>query len=380
MGPDRRWLPDWLEIGVCSIALLTVVGLAVLWPRSRPGFDLAAIGFADAVVPAEVTSANHGPCSYAPEFRCRTVIFALTDGSNDVASQEFDESPTAPRLEVGDRVVLNVINEAEPLFRYHYADRDRRPLLAVVAVGFALAVIGLGRLRGVAALIGLLASIAILLWFVAPAILAGRDPVAVAAVGGSAIALLALYLTHGWRTTTHVAAIGTFAALTLTMVLSLLVTPAAAFSGFAAEESLFLAFLEGVQIPGLVLAGAVLGAIGAIDDVTVTQVSTVFELKKADPGQTSEELYHGGLRVGRDHIASTINTLLLAYAGASMPLLLLLTLSNLSLSMVVNSEVVAVEIVRTIVGSIGLVAAVPITTFLAARAATRSPLPPVGTV
>lgn len=376
IGPDRRWLANWLEVAVCSIGILTAVGLAVLWPRSRPDFELAAIGFADAVVPAEVTSASDSACSYAPELRCRTVIFGLTDGSNDVASQEFDESPTAPRLEVGDRVVLNVINNADPLFRYHYADRDRRPLLAVVAVGFAIAVIGLGRLRGLAALVGLLASVAILLWFVAPAILAGRDPVAVAAVGGSAIALLALYLTHGWRTTTHVAAIGTFAALALTMVLSWLVTPAAAFSGFASEESLFLALLEGVQIPGLVLAGAILGAIGALDDVTVTQVSTVFELRRANPGQSSHQLYYAGLRVGRDHIASTINTLLLAYAGASMPLLLLLTLSNLSLSMVVNSEVVAVEIVRTIVGSIGLVAAVPITTFLAARAATLRPLRP----
>jgi uncharacterized membrane protein len=117
----------------------------------------------------------------------------------------------------------------------------------------------------------------------------------------------------------------------------------------------------------LVLAGAVLGAIGAIDDVTVTQVSTVYELKRVDPRQSPRQLYQGGLRVGRDHIASTINTLLLAYAGAAMPLLLLLTLSNLSISLAANSEVVAVEIVRTLVGSIGLVAAVPITTFLAAR-------------
>ena len=363
-------------IAVCSIALLTVIGLAILWPRSRPDFDLAAIGFADEVVPAVVTSAVEGPCSYAPEFACRAITFGLTDGSNEVAFEEFDTTPTAPRLEEGDRVVLNVINEADPQFRYHYADRDRRPLLAMVVAGFALAVIGLGRLRGVAALIGLAASVAVLLWFVAPAILAGRDPVAVAAVGGSAIALLALYLTHGWRTTTHVAALGTFAALALTMVLAWLVTPAAAFSGFAAEESLFLSFLEGVQVPGLLLAGAILGAIGALDDVTVTQVSTVFELKRADPGQTAHQLFQGGLRVGRDHIASTINTLLLAYAGASMPLLLLLTLSNLSFSLAANSEVVAVEIVRTIVGSIGLVAAVPIATFLAARAAAK-PVPRV---
>jgi uncharacterized membrane protein len=243
--------------------------------------------------------------------------------------------------------------------------------LALVGIGFALAVVVLGRLRGVAALGGLLASVGILLWFVAPAILAGRDPVAVAAIGGGAIALVALYLAHGWRTTTHIAALGTFAALGLTMLLSWLVTPAAAFSGFASEEALFLSILEGVRTSGLVLAGAILGAIGALDDVTVTQVSTIYELRAANPGQTARQLYQSGLRVGRDHIASTINTLLLAYAGASMPLLLLLTLSNLSISLAANSEVVAVEIVRTIVGSIGLIAAVPITTLIAARTAVR---------
>jgi uncharacterized membrane protein len=342
-----------------------------MWPRTRPEFNLAEIGFADAVVPAVVTSASDGECSFAPELRCRFFDFELTDGSKDVASQEFDASPTAPRLEMGDRVVLNKINDADPLFRYHYADRDRRPLLAVVATVFAVAVIGFGRLKGVAALGGFVASVAILLWFVAPAILAGRDPVVVAAVGGGAIALLALYLTHGWRTTTHIAVLGTFSALALTMVLSWLVTPAAAFSGFASEEALFLSILEGVRVSGLVLAGAILGAIGALDDVTVTQVSTVYELQRVNPQLTFQQLYQGGLRVGRDHIASTINTLLLAYAGASMPLLLLLTLSSLGLTMVANSEVVAVEIVRTMVGSIGLVAAVPITTFIAARTATQ---------
>ncbi|HEY7565708.1 MAG TPA: YibE/F family protein [Acidimicrobiia bacterium] len=371
LGPDRRWQGDWLQLCVGAIALLVVIGLAVLWPRSIPDFQLAEVGFADAVVPAEVSSATEGECSYAPEFSCLFVVFELTDGSDVSASQEFDISATSPRLETGDRVVLNVINDADPRFRYQYADRDRRGLLALVGIGFALAVVVLGRLRGVAALGGLLASVGILLWFVAPAILAGRDPVAVAAIGGGAIALVALYLAHGWRTTTHIAALGTFAALGLTMLLSWLVTPAAAFSGFASEEALFLSILEGVRTSGLVLAGAILGAIGALDDVTVTQVSTVYELRAANPGQTARQLYQSGLRVGRDHIASTINTLLLAYAGASMPLLLLLTLSNLSISLAANSEVVAVEIVRTIVGSIGLIAAVPITTLIAARTAVR---------
>jgi uncharacterized membrane protein len=238
---------------------------------------------------------------------------------------------------------------------------------------FALAVIGLGRLRGLAALAGLAASVVIIVVFIAPAILAGRSPVLVAAVGGSAIALLALYLAHGWRPLTHVAAIGTFASLALTLALSTGVASVARFSGFGSEEALFLTFVEGVQISGLILAGAVLGAIGALDDVTVTQASTVFELRRVSPSADRATLIRSGLTVGRDHIASTVNTLLLAYAGASLPLLLLFTLSELPLGFVANSEVVAVEIFRTLVGSIGLVASVPLTTWLAARIATGPP-------
>jgi len=354
-----------LSLTVVVIIGLTAIGIVGLWPRARPSFDLAAIGFADSVVTAKVTSVFEGSCSFSPELECRAVVFELGDGS--VTSQEFDASPSSPRLEVGDRVVLNVINDADPLFRYQYADRDRRVPLSLVAALFGLAVVGLGRIKGIAALAGLAASIAVLLGFVAPAILAGRDPVAVATFGGIAIALVTLYLAHGWRAPTHVAVIGTFLALLLTMMLSLSVEPFMAFSGFSSEESLFLGLLDGVQVAGLVLAGAVLGAIGALDDVTVTQVSAVMELRAVNPDLSRDRLFRGGLRIGRDHIASTINTLLLAYAGAALPLLLLLTLSNLPLAMMANSEVVATEIARTLLGSIGLVAAVPITTWLAAR-------------
>jgi uncharacterized membrane protein len=366
-GPDRRFLPrrDWPLVVISTIGVLIVTGLAVLWPRDRPAFDRAALGFADSVVRATVTEVYTGACSFAAELECRAVVFETDDG--DVATQEFDDHPTAPTLAVGDRVVLNVVEEADPLFRYHYADRDRRGILVAVALVFGLAVVGLGRVKGLAALGGLAVSVGILMAFVAPAILAGSEPVLVASVGGAAIAFSTLYLAHGWRKLTHVAVMGTFLALALTMALSFVVAWFARFSGFASEESLYLALLDGVQVSGLVLAGTVLGAIGALDDVTVTQVSAVFEIGQANPGMSEHDLYRAGLRVGRDHIASTVNTLLLAYAGAAMPLLLLLSLSELPLTAIANSEVVAIEIVRTLVGSIGLVASVPITTWLAAR-------------
>lgn len=374
LGADRRFRADWLSGTVAGLALLTLAGLIWLWPRQAPAFEGTELGLTSEVVTAEVASASDGACSFSADLDCHRVVFDILDGADagTSTSQEFEISTSAPRFEVSEKVILNVVEDAEPRYRYQYADRDRRPLLWALGALFALAVVGLGRMRGLAALVGLAASVLVLIVFIAPAILIGHSPVLIAAVGGSAIALLALYLAHGWNPLTHVAAIGTFGALALTLALSASVVAVARFSGFGSEEAFYLTFVEGLEIRGLILAGAVLGAIGALDDVTVTQASTVFELKGLSPRATRTDLFRSGLKVGRDHIASTVNTLLLAYAGASMPLLLLFTLSELPLGIVANSEVVAVEIFRTLVGSIGLVAAVPFTTWLAARVASRA--------
>ena len=248
----------------------------------------------------------------------------------------------------------------------NYYDRNRGPLLLVVGLLFGIAVVALGRLRGVAALVGLAISVAVLIWFIVPAIIAGRDAVLVALVGGGAIVLVSLYLAHGYTPLTHVAAVGAFAALALTTALSWVVVEFAHFTGLASEEAFYLLNLPDIDLNGLLLAGIVLGALGALDDVTVTQASAVWEVAGANQAIEQRALFDSGLRIGRDHIASTVNTLLLAYAGAAMPLLILYSLSGLSLASVGSSEVIAVEIIRTFVGSIGLVAAVPITTWLAA--------------
>jgi uncharacterized membrane protein len=277
----------------------------------------------------------------------------------------------------GDNDEPVVLSVAEPDFdtQYQFADFQRRPVLLWVTLLFAVVVVALGGLRGVAALAGLAASIVILMLFVLPAILDGRSPVLVAVVGASAIAYLALYLAHGFRTMTTVALLGTLAALLLTALLSASVVAVANLTGFATEESTFLSLFGTIDVRGLILAGIVLGAAGAIDDVTVTQASAVWELRAADPDASTTQLFRSGLRIGRDHIASTVNTLLLAYAGAALPLLVLFVLASQSLGAIANSEIVAVEIIRTAVGSIGLVAAVPFTTWLAAATASGEAVP-----
>jgi uncharacterized membrane protein len=236
---------------------------------------------------------------------------------------------------------------------------------------FGVAVVALGRFRGLAALAGLAVSIGVLIAFVLPAILDGRNPLAVAIVGSAAIAFLALYLAHGFTTMTTVALLGTLGALALTAILAQVFVGLTELSGFASEEAIVVQIgAANIDLRGIILGGVVIGALGAIDDMTVTQASAIWELRAASPRMSRGDLLRSGLRIGRDHVASTVNTLALAYAGASMPVMLLLVLSRQSLGTVANGEVIATEIVRTLVGSVGLVAAVPLTTWLAAVAAT----------
>jgi uncharacterized membrane protein len=211
----------------------------------------------------------------------------------------------------------------------------------------------------------------VLLQFVIPAILDGRSPMAVAVVGAGIIAYLALYAAHGFTRMTTVALLGTLASLALTAILSALVVGAARFSGLTADEAFIISVAGHFDLSGLILAGIVLGALGAIDDITVTQASAIWELRAVDPTRSRRDLLRSGMRIGRAHVASTVNTLVLAYAGASMPVLILFVLSDQSPSTVANGEIVATEIVRTLVGSIGLIASVPITTWLAVDVVTR---------
>ena len=377
-GGWRVWAQDTvLRVVLAAVALAgvaTVVGVIALWPsddgRQTAIANAEELGLASDRFTATVTEISDRRCSYStledPQ-DCRTITVVVHEGPDVDASIELPEinlAFTLPEVSVGDGVIVGYeeLNDF-----YFYADRDRRSSLVWLAVLFAVVVVALGRVRGAFALLAMGATLGVLVGFVAPAVLDGHDPVLVAVVAASAIAFVSLYLTHGFSPTTTVALAGTLAALGLTLAFSWLFFRLAAFTGLATEESLLLPFIaENLDVSALLLGGAVIGALGALDDVTVTQVSTVAELRHRSPHLPTTELVASGIRVGRDHIASTVNTLLLAYAGASMPLILLFAASDQSLAMVANSELIAVEIVRTLCGSIGLVAAVPITTVLAA--------------
>jgi uncharacterized membrane protein len=376
-GPTGR-TSRRLAFVAAVLAALTLVGLVALWPEADAGAD-PQLGLTRRVYDVEVVSVTRRPCegtTEAQDVPCSAIRFRPNQGPDEGERLEIElpVSATTPTFEAGDHIVMAYDPKAERGFRYQYADRQRRQALLWLALLFAVAVIALGRWRGVAALVGLGASIAVLVRFVLPALLEGTEPVFVAVVGASAIAFLALYLAHGFRSMTTVALLGTLGALALTVALAWVFTEAARFSGFTSEEAFVvqLGTRGGVDLAGLVLAGMVLGALGALDDVTVTQASAVWELRGADPTLTRRGLARAGMRIGSDHVASTVNTLALAYAGVALPLLILFVLSRQSLGTVANSEIIATEIVATLVGSIGLVAAVPLTTWLAVALAPGS--------
>jgi uncharacterized membrane protein len=273
-------------------------------------------------------------------------------------------------LKAGDEVYVAQTGTAnEPV--YFVADYARGSSLLVLAAIFIAVVLVVARGHGVWSLIGLGASLLVILRFIIPGILAGYDPVIIAFFGALVIMTTTLFLAHGvsWKST--VALAGTAASLVLAIILSAAGIDFAKLSGLITEEATTLNLLTegGIDARGLLLGGIIIGALGVLDDVTIAQASAVFELRRANPDLDRKELVIRGMNVGRDHIAATVNTLFLAYAGAALPLLIILATQTDGFVTTSSQELVATEVVRSLIGGIAITAAVPITTALAATVA-----------
>lgn len=353
-----------------AIAVLTVIGVVLLRFGGETR-EVPQLSSFEGVYTATTERLEEVTCGGAEEgARCVRATFRLVEGPDRGRAVEVElqaDEARARSLEVGGRALLGHQPDVEG-FEYVYLDPDRRGPLLLLAAIFAGAVVLLGGWRGAASLVGLVATLLVLFLFVIPAILHGRDPLLVSLVGSVLIAYAALYLSHGVGPRTTVALLGTLGGLACAAILATVFMDLAHITGLASEEALYLSAVgTDLDLRGLILGGMMIGALGAIDDMTVTQSSAVWELRAADPSMSTSRLLRAGMRIGRDHVASTVNTLVLAYAGASMPVLLLFLLSDQPATTVANGEIVATEIVRTLVGSIGLVASVPITTWLAVR-------------
>ncbi|MFD8543530.1 YibE/F family protein [Streptomyces sp. NPDC059649] len=388
-APVSRHLRKVIAAVLIPFAAAVTVGLFVLWPGGAPPHKPSGVGFdqpterARVIKVAEVNCADvhaeqqpqppsptgQQPTGEAAKGKpCQQATIKVTTGENAGRTFQTVVTPDALRhYSTGQDVVVAYSPKAPKELQYSVSDVDRSVPMWILAGIFALAVVVVGRLRGVLALVALAASFVVLTLFILPAILQGSDPLVVAVVGGSAIMLIALYMCHGLTARTSVAVLGTLASLLLIGLLGSVFINWALLTGNTDDTTgLVHGLYPNIEIHGLLLAGIIIGSLGVLDDVTVTQTAAIWELREADPSAGWRKLYGAAMRIGRDHIASVVNTLVLAYAGAALPLLLLFSIAQSSVSTVATSEVVAEEIVRTLVGSIGLVASVPLTTLLAA--------------
>ena len=302
----------------------------------------------------------------------RVTVRLSGGGEATIERQYIEGDPVGVHVEPGDGVLVTA-DETPDGTTYFIADRSRSLALWVLLVAFAALVTLVGRWRGLWSIVGLAASFLVIVQFIIPAILSGWSPVVATVLGAIVIAFTTLVLAHGANWKTVAAISGTGVSLALVIVFAGFGVAFTELTGLADEHAIALNILSDSTIDarGLLLASIIIGALGVLDDVTATQASTVFELHRANDHLSATELLGRALNVGRDHIASTVNTLVLAYVSASLPLVVLLASQPEPIGLLISRDQFATEIVRTLMGSMGIVVAVPITTAIAALIASR---------
>jgi len=288
-------------------------------------------------------------------------------GKSQIRSDDYD-------LAVGEKIIVSISKTPANVVNAYFIDFIRTTPILWLTVLFATAIIIISRWKGVGALLSMLFSLYVIIDYIIPHILMGEDPLRVSIIGSAILLAVTLYLTYGWTLKTHSSVISMVLVLLLTGALSALFVVFAKLNGTGDENVMYLiqAMKTPINLRGLLLGGMIIGALGVLDDLVTTQASAVFELYHANPNFGFRALYNSAMRIGQDHVAATVNTLVLAYAGASLPMLLVFSLARGDFGYLINFSFIAEEVVRTLVGSLGLIAAVPLTTVIAILFAQRA--------
>jgi uncharacterized membrane protein len=381
-----------LIVVLIPLGIWTFAGLIALWPQdveSHINADVAGYSIAGVTYPsAEITAIQPVSCEGmagstpgVSNQTCATITVKVLEGDDtgmEVAGIPLTEALYSSGTQVGQRVTLIRIPpiDGQPA-QFQFSDFERRIPLLVITLAFALAVIIVARWRGFASLLGLVFAGFILVKFMFPALVTGTDPLLVGLIGSSAIMFVVLYAAHGFSARTSTALVGTLFGLVIAALLGWGATKWAHLTGVTAEDDYLLAAAApDLSLTSVVICGIIVAGLGVLNDVTITQASAVWELADTDPDQ--KRLFSKAMRIGRDHIASTVYTIAFATAGASLPVLLLIAIYNRPLFQVLQTEMFAAELIRTMVGSIGLILAVPLTTAVGVavvRASRRAKLP-----
>nr|WP_246214441.1 YibE/F family protein [Modestobacter muralis] len=383
MARRRRAVRLMLYVLV-PIGIATLVGLVTLWPQSE---QTAAQQAAASFLPpgttypeATIASLETYECAEAtgnaPAQTCARAVMVVAEGDSagDYVQVELPPEVVAEGVAEGDELVLNRdpgIETGAP--GYTFQDFPRGTPIVVLAIAFTAIVGAVARLRGLLALLGLGFAFAVLLTFMLPGLLAGGSPIWVSLVGSSTIMFVVLYLAHGFSARTTTALLGTLFGLALSAVLGAAAVAAARLTGFSSEEAVqLLQFDPTLDFSGLVLAALVVAGLGILNDVTITQASAVWQLHEASPQAGWLQLFRRGMAIGRDHIASTVYTIVFAYAGASLPLLMLFELYQRPFWTTLTGSEVGEQVIGTLVAGVALVLAVPVTTLIGALVATAA--------
>lgn len=376
----RRHLATTLAAIVVVVAMACGAGAVALWPdgdmvpQDQNPYSGPGVSIVDATVtstrPLDCGSGGDGPDGL-PEVR-GTCALVKADTATGPATLTLDAARSKAGIEVGDDIsVVRLAQKGQsPTFEFY--EFKRGVPLTLLAIAFGVLVVAVARWRGLLAIVGIAVTLLALTKFMLPAFLAGESPLAVAVVGSTAIMIVVLYLAHGISIRTTSALFGTLIGLVLTAVLGVLSTGWSNLTGVGSEDDqLLVAIAPAVDLSGVVAAAMVIAGLGVLNDVTVTQASAVWELRAAQPTASARETFTAAMRIGRDHIASSVYTLVFAYAGSAMTILLLIVAYQRGLAEMATTEQIGQEVVRTLVGAIGLVLAVPATTAIAVLLAPR---------
>lgn len=407
LSPFAKW---FVIVCLAVIGAGVVAGAVVLWPergdhpiptqfRSADGGSIKTVDgdvvsqtrgtclnpLAGVVAPTstiQIDGGGEGPCiqnvvqlASGPDMGKYTLIEVPTNraqsgsGPDSIAPDPATlDQPQAgqPTLHSGDKIRLSVVPGPDGDVRYTFYDFRRTVPILLWAILFVAAIVLVAAWKGLRSIIGLVFAFVVLAVFTLPAILDGESPVAVAVVSSAAILFVVLYLAHGVSLRTSSALLGTLSSLVLAGVLSWLAIRTMNLTGLSSDQTTNLQVYQGsISISGLLLAGFIIGTLGVLNDVTITQASAAFELAAAgEPSRLAT--FRAAMRVGRDHIASTVYTLVFAYAGSALPLLLLFSVAQQPTASLLTTDAVAVELARSFVGGIAIALSVPLTTVIAA--------------
>lgn len=373
----RRRANRLLAAILIPLTLATLIGMALLWPSGSAsdvevGNPYSAAG-GSGFQTGTVESTSVAPCLYppanAPEGQECVVAHLESDSEGEsIAVEVPPEVGREVDLSAGDRIRFLDLGDRvdDPSARYSFVDFVRTTPMALLAAVYALVVVVVARWRGLRALLGLFGAYLVVANFILPGLVEGKPPLLLGLVGSSVIMIAVLYFAHGFSARTSTALLGTIFGLAITSLVAAWATGAANLTGLNDEADYTLSYAtDSISLSGILLCGLIISGLGVLNDVTITQSSAVWEMHELAPESSARRLFAGAMRVGRDHIASTVYTIVFAYAGAALPLLILLSLQDRPFLETISSGELAEEIVRTLVGSIGLVLAIPVTTGIA---------------